>query len=90
MLGEGHAVGKLVLKGGIGGEADVLDGRERGFFGEQKQFCAAESGVACGVDESAGRFEQSDPEGGLDLHVVAECAGEVDGLEIGWAGGEDA
>ncbi len=78
---EGHAIGELVLKGGVGGQAHVFDGWELGFIGEQQHFCAAEGGVAGGANDGVRRFEESDAEGGIDLHVVAEGAGEMDGAE---------
>ena len=69
---EGHAAGELILKRGVSGEADVLDRREQRLIREQKDFCAAESGVAGGVNDGVRRFKESDAERALDLHVIAE------------------
>jgi hypothetical protein len=70
------------LEGGVGGKAHVFDGRElRLVVREQQHFCAAERGVAGGVDDRVRRFEEADAESAVDLHVVAEGAGQMDDVE---------
>jgi hypothetical protein len=84
-LREGHAGGELVLKIVFSGEADVHDGRECGFLAcEEQHLCAAERGVAGSVNEIVREVEEADANRRVDLNVVAEGAGKMDGVERGW------
>ena len=59
----------------------MLNSRELGFISKQQHFCAAEGSVAGGVDDRVRRFEQADAKSALDLHVIAEGASEINGVE---------
>jgi hypothetical protein len=82
-------MGELVLEVRVGGEADVVNaGQGQGRGREKKHFCAAKGCVAGGVDEFALCVDEADAEGAFDLHVVAECAGEVNALEAAGPGAD--
>ena len=87
--GKPHAVRELVLEINVGGEAHVLDRRQRAFpRGDQEHFCPSERSVAGRVNPIAVRFHQANAECAFNLHIVAEGTSEMDALEIAGGGAE--
>ena len=67
----------------------MLDRRQSGVFaGEQQHLCSAQGCVAGRFDPFAGRFDEADPVGALDLHIIAECASQMNGLKVACAGAD--
>ena len=64
------------MKGGIGGETHVLDGRQWWLSANKQHLCAVQRGIAGGVDERVRRFQKANAQGTLDLHIVAKAPGE--------------
>ncbi len=51
---------------------------QTGLIGCQQHFRSPQCGISGRVHNRSRNLNQADPDGALDLHVVAECAGEID------------
>ena len=73
---EDLAAGRRLIAAGA-----VLDERQRRFSAKVQKLCAAQRGIPCGMDDRVWRFQKADAQGALDLYVIAEGTGEMDGAQ---------